>query len=144
MGVKNINLWNMACIAKLIWAIAKKKDCVWVQWIHGRYLKGKDIWEYTPRGDISWYWKKRQKVKDRFKTFPEGDYKVKVGYFWLIQQDYKPPWTKIVWSRISLPRHSFTAWLLMHNILPVLQRIRRSLHLPSYDCTICHQAEETH
>jgi len=30
LGIKNLNLWNQACIAKLIWAIAKKKDNLWV------------------------------------------------------------------------------------------------------------------
>ena len=91
LSVKNLNMWNMACIVKLVWAIAKKKDSLWFQWIHERYLRGKEIWDYTPKGDTSWYWKKMQKVKDRFETFPEGDYRVKASYIWLIQQDNKPP-----------------------------------------------------
>ena len=39
LGIKNLNMWNKASIAKLIWVIAKKKDNLWVQWVHGRYLK---------------------------------------------------------------------------------------------------------
>ena len=54
-GIKNLDKWNAACITKLVWAIAKKKDSLWVQWVHGRYIKGKDWWEYTPKGDLSWY-----------------------------------------------------------------------------------------
>ena len=37
LGVKNLNLWNNACIAKLVWAVAKKKDHLWILWVHGRY-----------------------------------------------------------------------------------------------------------
>ena len=42
LGIKNLDLWNVACIAKLIWAIAKKNDSLWVQWVHGIYIKGRD------------------------------------------------------------------------------------------------------
>ena len=84
-----------------------------------------------------------QKVKDKFQAFLEGDYKVKTGYLWSIQQANKPPWAKIVWSRLSLPKHSFTARLLMHSKLPILQRIGRFLQLSSQQCTTCHQVEET-
>ena len=30
---------EQATIAKLVWAIADKKDVLWLKWIHGRYLK---------------------------------------------------------------------------------------------------------
>ena len=59
-------MWNYACIAKLVWAIAKKKDCLWVKWVNRRYIKCRDWWEYTPKGDSSWYWKKLNKAKDKF------------------------------------------------------------------------------
>ena len=64
----------------MIWAIAKKKDSLWVKWVHGRYIKGRDWWEYTPKGDSSWYWKKLNKAKDKFRGYPKDNYKVKEGY----------------------------------------------------------------
>ncbi|KAJ8430542.1 LOW QUALITY PROTEIN: hypothetical protein Cgig2_012326 [Carnegiea gigantea] len=51
LGIKDFAAWNRATIAKL--AIADKKDVLWVKWIHGRYLNGKDQWEYTPPLDNS-------------------------------------------------------------------------------------------
>ena len=39
MGVRDIQRWNMAYITKLVWAITQKKDCLWVRWVHGRYLR---------------------------------------------------------------------------------------------------------
>ena len=70
----------MACIAKLVWAIAQKKDTLWVKWVHERYLKGRNWWEYTPKSDTSWYWKKLQHVKTRFNDYPREVYRVTEGY----------------------------------------------------------------
>ena len=47
-GIKDFKAWNKATIAKLVWAIANKKDSLWVKWVHGRYIREKDWWEYTP------------------------------------------------------------------------------------------------
>jgi len=112
-----------------------------------------DSWEILKReGNLGLYPERGYKLvlikdaksKRQVQDLPRGEYKVKVGYLWLIQQAIKPPWAKIVWSRISLPMHSFTAWLFTHNKLPVLQRIGRFLQLPTLECTICRQAKEKH
>jgi len=41
LGLKNLAAWNKARIAKLVRCIAKKKDMLWVKWVHGKYLKHK-------------------------------------------------------------------------------------------------------
>ena len=33
--IKDYDAWNKATIAKLVWAIATKKDVLWVKWVHG-------------------------------------------------------------------------------------------------------------
>lgn len=48
LGLKNIHAWNQARLAKLIWAVAFKKDLLWVRWVHGRHLKVRDWWSYSP------------------------------------------------------------------------------------------------
>jgi len=120
LGIKNLQDWNMACIAKLVWATAQKKDTLWVQWVHRRYLKGTHWWEYTPKSDTSWYWQKLQNVKNRFRDYPREVYRVTEEYNWLLQETKKPKWAKLVWSRTCIPRHSFTMWLFMQSRLPVL------------------------
>jgi len=35
LGLKNLSVWNKASIAKLLWIIEKKKDVLWVRWVHG-------------------------------------------------------------------------------------------------------------
>ena len=68
LGIKDLATWNKATIAKLVWAVAQKRDILWVRWVHGRYTRGKNWWEYTPPHDNSWYWKKLCRVKDIFTT----------------------------------------------------------------------------
>jgi len=46
-------MWNKPIIAKLVWEIPKKKDILWVRWVHGRYLKEKTWWDYSPTPDYS-------------------------------------------------------------------------------------------
>ena len=70
LGIKDYAAWNKATIARLVWDIARKKDNLWVKWIHGRYLRGKDWWDYSPPPDSSWYWKKLCKIKVVFKDGP--------------------------------------------------------------------------
>ena len=55
MGIRNIEAWNKPSIEKLIWAVAIKKDLLWVRWVHGTYLAKTNWWDYTPRDDICWY-----------------------------------------------------------------------------------------
>jgi len=42
MGLKNLGAWNKACIAKIIWFIAMKKDILWVKQMNEKYLKQRD------------------------------------------------------------------------------------------------------
>ncbi|KAJ8419764.1 hypothetical protein Cgig2_030066 [Carnegiea gigantea] len=42
VGLKNLVAWNKACIAKL------------VKWVHGKYLKQQDWWDYQAPSDCSW------------------------------------------------------------------------------------------
>lgn len=67
IGIKDFEAWNKALIAKLVWAISHKKDQLWVKWVHGTCLKGKDWWDYQPLTDCSWYWKKLCFAKALFK-----------------------------------------------------------------------------
>jgi len=67
VGLKEFTAWNKATIAKLIWAIAEKKDNLWVKWVHGRYIREKPWWDFIPALDSSWYRKKICHVKEEFK-----------------------------------------------------------------------------
>ena len=83
------------------------------------------------------------KVKDRFRCYPKDNYRVKKRYRGLLNSPTNPHWNKTLWTRISLPRHTITAWLLMHQKLPVVQRIGRFTQQTNMECKMCQQSSES-
>jgi len=136
----------------LVWAVAKKKDVLWVNWVYERYIEDKNWWEYKPPHDSSWYWKKTCRVKEEFKrgcTEPlswdwEGgsEYKVSKGYAWLKQPQRKNPWAKIIWARPNLPRKAFISWVMINHRLPTKQRIAKHQNFTDITCVLCCAEDE--
>ena len=139
-GIKGYTAWNKATIVKLVWAIATKKDSLWVKWVHGRYLRYKDWWDYSPPTDCSWTWKKICATEDIFKAgyptphvwnFQGKDvFKVSKDYQWLAGGT-KVPWDKVIWSRASIPRHAFISWVYVQQRLPTTTVSYTHLTLPT-------------
>lgn len=65
LGFLDPHLWNVAALAKLLWDIALKKDCLWIRCVDHYYLKGASIWNYNPNSNSSWYWRKLLKARDK-------------------------------------------------------------------------------
>uniref|UniRef100_A0A803PPP5 Uncharacterized protein n=1 Tax=Cannabis sativa TaxID=3483 RepID=A0A803PPP5_CANSA len=47
LGIMNIATWNIAAMVKHVWAVANKKDNLWVKWVYCVYIKQQEWWEYT-------------------------------------------------------------------------------------------------
>ncbi|XP_019226216.1 PREDICTED: uncharacterized protein LOC109207700 [Nicotiana attenuata] len=47
LNVMNMVYWNKAVVAKHLWAAAKKKECLWIRWIHSFYIK-QNMLEHMP------------------------------------------------------------------------------------------------
>ncbi|KAK4716502.1 hypothetical protein R3W88_014840 [Solanum pinnatisectum] len=44
LNIVSIQEWNKATICKLLWNLSKKKDKLWVQWVHMYYGKQGTVW----------------------------------------------------------------------------------------------------
>ncbi|CAI8612627.1 unnamed protein product [Vicia faba] len=72
-----------------------------------------DVSEYKAPPHRSWYWKKLVEVKDQIKsltsiqTFFAEKYKIKNGCKILNGDIEKLGWTKVVWAKSNIPKHSF-------------------------------------
>ncbi|XP_056694811.1 uncharacterized protein [Spinacia oleracea] len=114
-------LWNTAYVAKYVWNVASKANCLWVKWLDHVYMQGVDWWSYSPPKSTSCS-----------------------GYKWLQDPYSKVNWDRWVWNRLNVPRHSFICWLA------VLGRLRTTTNLFTIGvsdddkCTICAQLPETH
>ncbi|XP_062118799.1 uncharacterized protein LOC133832476 [Humulus lupulus] len=119
LGFRKISEWNFASLGKYVWAIASKKDNLWVKWIHSIYLKKEDWWEYSVQPNCSWYWKKIVAIKHLFKvkldkaSFIAMKYSIQSRYDLLHHQHINVQWSKFVWERSSIPKHRFILWLVM-------------------------------
>ncbi|XP_062104371.1 uncharacterized protein LOC133815564 [Humulus lupulus] len=149
LGFKDSSDWNIAAIGKYIWAIAEKKDNLWVKWVHHVYIKQVDWWDYIAPVSSSWYWKKIVEVKEKFKKLisvqqvkTEG-YQISYGYNIIHTDLGLVHWTKVVWGRLNTPKHSFILWLAIHDRLNTKERLKRHRVIENSDCLLCGLFEES-
>ena len=144
-------MWNHACIVKLVWAVAIKKDLLWVRWVYGRYLKTIQWWDFKPPTDAYWYLKKPCRMKYQFKwgstpnkqKHPQGKYTVSTGYLWSLNVQKRERWARYVWSKACIPRQAIIWWLVMRSKLPVKKRLSKYMQIDT-GCRMCNEEEEDH
>ncbi|XP_074296921.1 uncharacterized protein LOC141627584 [Silene latifolia] len=149
LGLTDSKLWNYAAIGKLVWWIASKQDHLWIKWVDHIYLKGTPWFHYEPTNYSSWAWRKVCQIKSMFQSgYINGlwqgdakDYTIVEGYKWLQSTaGTKVPWFTVVWNRYNVPKWNFTMWLVQHERLLTLDRLRKwGMAVPS-ECFICGQA----
>jgi len=154
LGLKNLEVWNQACVAKLVWAIAMKKDLFWVRWIHGRYLKTQQ-WDFKAPSDACWYLKKLCRVKDFYKWgstpnnrwkwhhHSHGEFTVSIGYLWSLNAQKRARWARYIWSKACIPRQAIIWWLAIKKKLLVKQRLSKYMQIDT-KCKLCNEADEDH
>ncbi|XP_062100242.1 uncharacterized protein LOC133806128 [Humulus lupulus] len=148
LGFRRIHDWNEVAIGKYVWAIAKKKDNLFVKWINSVYLVNRIWWDYVCTMDCSWYWKRIVAVKERFKakislgSFLSQNYSIKNGLELMVVPEIKVLWSKFVWDRLITPKHRFIMWLVMWERLHTKNRIVK--YNPTLDqaCLLCGEANE--
>ncbi|KAJ8423397.1 hypothetical protein Cgig2_029107 [Carnegiea gigantea] len=144
-GIKDYVAWNKVTIAKLVWAVATKKDTLWVKWVHGRYIKDTNCWDYALAPDSSWTWKKICSTKETFKPGYHN------SHDWQFQgrnlvECTKVSRDKVVWARASIPRHAFITWVYVQHRLPTKARLNRFIPQSDLQCLLCNNVveEDTH
>lgn len=151
LGYKESHTWNYALLGKYIWSVATKADNLWVKWIDHVYLKGRDWKQYVPSSNVSWYWRQLTQIKDKFRSGFSGDkwqfgkngYSASSGYQWLRSNQLEVQWSKWVWNKLNVPKHSFLCWIIMWQRLNTRDRLRKiGLQVPP-DCPLCAKYPET-
>ncbi|XP_062075088.1 uncharacterized protein LOC133779108 [Humulus lupulus] len=133
----------MAAMGKYVWAIAAKKDNLFVKWINNVYLMDRNWWDYQAPLDCSWYWKRLVAVKDAFKAkvdlskFAALRYSIKAGHDLLFEQSLAVSWSKIVWDRLSIRKHRFVLWLVMLQRMRTKDQLHKFQPLLDQSCLLC-------
>lgn len=58
LNIIDMTIWNKAAIIKHLWNLANKKDCLWIRWVHGYYIKQRDLETMSSPKTASWVVKK--------------------------------------------------------------------------------------
>lgn len=67
LGLKKLEDWNKACLARLNWMIYCRKESLWIAWIKVNLLKGTCFGVVRPNANSSWCWKKILKTRVWFR-----------------------------------------------------------------------------
>ncbi|XP_062089725.1 uncharacterized protein LOC133796267 [Humulus lupulus] len=149
IGFMNISDWNRATLIKNGWSIATKKDNLWVKWVHNVYIKHEEWWGYNAPSQSSWYWRKMVNIKDEVKhlmdpvQFTLDTYQISSGYKLLNQVQERFHWSKEVWCRLNIPKHSFVLWIAIQNRLKTRERLHRFNITEDSTYILCNGADET-
>ncbi|XP_021724873.1 uncharacterized protein LOC110692182 [Chenopodium quinoa] len=149
LGTRDCFLWNKAALGKHVWSIACKKDSLWVKWVHNVYIKNKSWWDYKPSKGSGWGWKRIYKIKDEMKPgflskqWTETGYSIKEGYNWLQGNSQEVAWTGWMWNAFNVPKHSFIAWIAIHDRLRLKSRLYKSGICDNDKCLLCDVHPET-
>nr|XP_009768991.1 PREDICTED: uncharacterized protein LOC104219920 [Nicotiana sylvestris] len=64
LNVINMKIWNKAAVLKYLWALAMKKDAMWIRWAYTYYIKNRHIKDiHTPKV-AAWVVRKIIEAKD--------------------------------------------------------------------------------
>nr|XP_016440518.1 PREDICTED: uncharacterized protein LOC107766282 [Nicotiana tabacum] len=128
----NIEIWNKAAICKLLWNICKKKEKMWVQWVHTYYIKGNSTCDTEPR-NASWVIQKFFKAKAQFQEAGYSEEDVKQLDSFSTKQMYKRlqggfqkvPWRGLVSNNKGMPKWIFILRLAILDRLATKERLAR-------------------
>ncbi|XP_074265840.1 uncharacterized protein LOC141588292 [Silene latifolia] len=151
LGLKNLQLWNIALMGKYVWWIEQKTDHLWVKWVHSIYIKHSAWIDYEPSISTSWSWRRICAVKNQVKPwmFEEQwrqsncDYTVKMGYNWLVDDGVDVRWHHWTRNRLIVPKHAFFIWLVAHKRLLTQDRLMKMMIATRNRCLLCDTEEES-
>ncbi|XP_062089484.1 uncharacterized protein LOC133796017 [Humulus lupulus] len=150
LGFRDGASWNIALLAKYVWAISEKQDLLWVKWIKVIYLKGVNFWNCVMKQDSSWYWRKLCHLRSKFSKREvlaagiSGKFKPSKLYNSTINQqlvEYK----NAIWGRTILPKHRFLLWQVVNSYLLTKDNLARfNIQLNRLTCPVCEYHLESH
>ncbi|XP_060210853.1 uncharacterized protein LOC132637842 [Lycium barbarum] len=144
LNILDIYTWNQAAIGKMLWNICRKKDTLWVKWIHTYYVKTGEIWN-TKAAQASWMVKKILKATWLFdqtgwsENMVAGMETCSIKWFYKALKGDHP---KVVWRRLfcnnsGLPKWLFILYLALNRSLQTKDRIVCWANLDDPMCPLC-------
>ncbi|KAL0329453.1 UNVERIFIED_CONTAM: hypothetical protein Sradi_4932000 [Sesamum radiatum] len=124
LGVRHIQSWNVALLARVLWNIHCKADTLWAKWVNEVYLRGASLWDWQPKKDDSPLLRRLAEIRDRIITdFGSTEAAIRQMTEWTdrkglvtsIAYEYfrpklpKQPWKASIWK-------AFIPQILIHSL----------------------------
>ncbi|XP_070013606.1 uncharacterized protein LOC142176111 [Nicotiana tabacum] len=154
LNVMNLVFWNRAAVAKHLWAVAKKKDCLWIKWIHTFYIKHHTLEHMPiPKNAVRKILESRKLIGDvqsiqgnllnRLDQLQNGNsFSIRKLYRLQFPQLPKVPWKGIVLQPRLHPRFKFILWLALQRRLATVDRLLKFGVQIDQQCALCKLASE--
>ncbi|GJV95333.1 reverse transcriptase domain-containing protein [Tanacetum coccineum] len=69
LGLRSLDLFNMALMTTHIWNIVSNKESLWVRWIHTYKLRNRSFWDLPIKDNVSWGWLKLLQLRVLVRSF---------------------------------------------------------------------------
>ncbi|XP_020263008.1 uncharacterized protein LOC109838990 [Asparagus officinalis] len=152
LGIFSASIWNLASAVKLLWHLHINKECLWIKWVNGTYLKNYNVWQVQAKRGDSWMWKQILKARDKAvelsgnvdnlkqmikSTSSSSKIKIAEIHRALSPASNSVLWHNMVWGGLSYPKHSFICWLAVNNRLQTQDRLLRKGKVNANQCKLC-------
>ncbi|KAL2247098.1 UNVERIFIED_CONTAM: hypothetical protein Sindi_2562100 [Sesamum indicum] len=126
LGIRHIQSWNVALLARVLWNIHRKADTLWVQWVNGVYLRGASIWDWQPKKGDSLLLQQLAEIRNRVITdfgspkaaieqmtrwSTQKGLQTSIAYEYFRPKLARQPWKAAIWKAFIPPKYSFILWL---------------------------------
>ncbi|XP_074315250.1 uncharacterized protein LOC141651435 [Silene latifolia] len=158
-NIKEILAWNRSILCKWIWAIDSSSSSTWTQWNMVYNIKAHNFWDMQIKPHHSESWRSILYVRNELVSKAGGvelarsllSRCVKAGKLQLCllydnfrENGVQLPWTKGVWLRAVLPKHSFIMVLAMQRKLAIISSLSKKGFCLVNRCILCKANCETH
>ncbi|XP_019248682.1 PREDICTED: uncharacterized protein LOC109227948 [Nicotiana attenuata] len=120
LNVTDLNTWNRAALLKHLWNLGKKKDKLWIKWVHAYYIKGREPWEVDAK-QASWIVRKilqagkylNEAGLDTGKVMQDDSFSIRGIYKQLRGVFLKVGWSRLLCNNRSCPKWKFILYVAM-------------------------------
>ncbi|KAL2232170.1 UNVERIFIED_CONTAM: Ubiquitin domain-containing protein DSK2 [Sesamum indicum] len=156
LGIRHIQSWNVALLARVLWNIHRKADTLCVQWVNGVYLRGASIWDWQPKKGDSPLLQRLAEIRNRVVTdFGSPEAAIEQMTRWSTPKGlqtskayeyFKPKlarqhWKAAIWKVFTPPKYSFILSLGLRGRLNTRDRLG---FLKEEDlCSLCINTKES-
>lgn len=133
LGFRDLETWNLALLARVLWQIQEKQNTLQIKWIHHTYLRQVDLWKWQAKHIDSSLIKKFLQIRDNILAivgtleiarqqliawFGPGSKGIKKANDYFKGASIRKEWAGIIWKAYQQSSHVFTLWMLVQRKLP--------------------------